>query len=620
MKAVGKAAALTGEQNENRAALNYMVSVTADTKLYEIEKQSNFMFDLYLQEGFRGLECMMKLIENRKQTFRNLIKEKTGRNVRKTPRRRNKFTELEHKICAIAVAFDNDEDTDGEQRSVERGTADRRLRAVPKQARTPDLFATPVSSKCHAVRKTPSSARMQKMDGAIITKMEATTPQEARQARSATRLAKKKTELPIAASPQKPLKQRAKKSELIRKLEAKQKAVISNKEELIKIKAERARRDREERAQRVYQNNKRKEMEREAAIRAVRERELAVEEIRRYQESPVKGLKAVSRTNSKSPSRLRMVHATTTKVPFSSVAVQKLVKGNSQSHDEKVTLVALTKPIKRKPNAMTPVIPVKRNTVLVEKPKGLQERIAHDRDLSSNKSRDSQSSQKTETDGYAGAGCIDGIRKEPGVSTTQLPSSTTAVNAVKAPKQLSNLKAEVNAPNEVTSADTKRLLVTEQPDNHQGNSRDLEREREEVREKLGLLDSSQLNNKNLMNVTACSSYEITPPKKPSPSTEDNYNIDSLSSGDETDEEDNPKKKVPNWAQPINLRRALREQAEKSPHVIDLFFGQIETPDLNKIFSMQRTRYAKRTSSAQWNSPLANPREGISVYYAIQRQK
>lgn len=168
--------------------------------------------------------------------------------------------------------------------------------------------------------------------------------------------------------------------------------------------------------------------------------------------------------------------------------------------------MALTKPIKRKPNAMTPVIPVKRNTVLVEKPKGLQERIAHDRDLSSNKSRDSQSSQKTETDGYAGAGCIDGIRKEPGVSTTQLPSSTTAVNAVKVPKQLSNLKAEVNAPNEVTSADTKRLLVTEQPDNHQGNSRDLEREREEVREKLGLLDSSQLNNKNLMNVTACSRY------------------------------------------------------------------------------------------------------------------
>lgn len=86
------------------------------------------------------------------------------------------------------------------------------------------------------------------------------------------------------------------------------------------------------------------------------------------------------------------------------------------------------------------------------------------------------------------------------------------------------------------------------------------------------------------------------------------------------------KRVPVFSTPftyflaINLRRALREQAEKSPHVIDLFFGQIETPDLNKIFSMQRTRYAKRTSSAQWNSPLANPREGISVYYAIQRQK
>ena len=31
------------------------------------------------------------------------------------------------------------------------------------------------------------------------------------------------------------------------------------------------------------------------------------------------------------------------------------------------------------------------------------------------------------------------------------------------------------------------------------------------------------------------------------SSEDNYDIGSLSFGDETDEEDNPKKKIPKWA-------------------------------------------------------------------------
>jgi len=33
-----------------------------------------------------------------------------------------------------------------------------------------------------------------------------------------------------------------------------------------------------------------------------------------------------------------------------------------------------------------------------------------------------------------------------------------------------------------------------------------------------------------------------------PSTEENYNVDDLSSGDETDNDENPRKTVPRWAQ------------------------------------------------------------------------
>lgn len=44
------------------------------------------------------------------------------------------------------------------------------------------------------------------------------------------------------------------------------------------------------------------------------------------------------------------------------------------------------------------------------------------------------------------------------------------------------------------------------------------------------------------------SYEITPDKVHLPSTRDNYVIDDLSSADETDSEEAPRKDIPKWAQ------------------------------------------------------------------------
>lgn len=50
-----------------------------------------------------------------------------------------------------------------------------------------------------------------------------------------------------------------------------------------------------------------------------------------------------------------------------------------------------------------------------------------------------------------------------------------------------------------------------------------------------------------------SAYEMTPDKVFQPSTEHDYNVNDLSSGDETDNEDNPRKKVPSWAEKSTLR-------------------------------------------------------------------
>ena len=61
-----------------------------------------------------------------------------------------------------------------------------------------------------------------------------------------------------------------------------------------------------------------------------------------------------------------------------------------------------------------------------------------------------------------------------------------------------------------------------------------------------------------------------------PSTHDNYVIDDLGSDDDTDDEDNPRKKIPQWAEKQQLRAALVKQSYKPPNLAELF-GIIDAP-------------------------------------------
>lgn len=99
------------------------------------------------------------------------------------------------------------------------------------------------------------------------------------------------------------------------------------------------------------------------------------------------------------------------------------------------------------------------------------------------------------------------------------------------------------------------------------------------------------------------SYEMTPVRRKeviSSSDPENYDINDLKSDDDTDDETAPRKKIPSWAQGIQLRACLLQQ-HCNPPDLDALFGEIDIPDLAKIFALNRKRFLKRTSSAVWLS-------------------
>ncbi|XP_013400395.1 inner centromere protein A [Lingula anatina] len=108
--------------------------------------------------------------------------------------------------------------------------------------------------------------------------------------------------------------------------------------------------------------------------------------------------------------------------------------------------------------------------------------------------------------------------------------------------------------------------------------------------------------------TTLESYDMTPPpakrpyKLPDP---DNYDINDLKSDESTDDEDQPRKRIPAWAQGAPLKAALINQHYHPPNMEDMF-PVIEPPDLNAMFAKKKQRFNKRTSSAIWDSPLLKP--------------
>ncbi|KAG7268121.1 hypothetical protein CRUP_005480 [Coryphaenoides rupestris] len=100
------------------------------------------------------------------------------------------------------------------------------------------------------------------------------------------------------------------------------------------------------------------------------------------------------------------------------------------------------------------------------------------------------------------------------------------------------------------------------------------------------------------------SYNITPKGGNKPlikgKSADDYGMDQ-NSDDSTDDESAPRKPIPSWAEGHNLQQVIMKQYFNPPD-LHTYFGRIEPPKLEKIFSKSKPRFFKRTSSAVWHSP------------------
>jgi len=98
-----------------------------------------------------------------------------------------------------------------------------------------------------------------------------------------------------------------------------------------------------------------------------------------------------------------------------------------------------------------------------------------------------------------------------------------------------------------------------------------------------------------------SNYEMTEEKVYLPSTEENYNVDDLSSNDETDDEENPRKTVPPWAKGVNMTVKVLASLV-SQDQIQRHFGVIEGPSVENLFKDQKKhkrRVASSDEAMQW---------------------
>ncbi|KAK6102394.1 Inner centromere protein ARK binding region family protein [Brugia pahangi] len=398
-----------------------------------------------------------------------------------------------------------------------------------------------------------------------------------------------------------------KRSEVIRKMEKRTNNVIKNKEELMKEKAERARRDREERALRVKMNNKKKEEEALEKLRIIKMREQQIEELRQKQRVPQRAI-------SKSPCRTRAYYN----------RIQKPLVRAKSSQDISVSKSA----------SQTKMTNDTQENLQLQGKRNYVDSIKQDIDIQ-NKRQKMESIECSETDNTdrhsIKTDMLEKVLSEEPVDVhihTECPESDE--KRISEDKGNSENTIYVNSDSNETTAIIEQEIL--------GSLRNCDVspdivlhspvvESSEINEKENVDEASQVMEVDNLTAETSSINNQTFDKSLNVSENEtlddignNYDVESISSNDETDDEENPRKPIPLWAQGERLQNALQKQVVQPSIDADAYFGPVRTPMLNKIFARNRTRYNKRTSSALWTSPMSNPKKGTSKFFELQSVK
>uniref|UniRef100_A0A0R3RGQ0 INCENP_ARK-bind domain-containing protein n=1 Tax=Elaeophora elaphi TaxID=1147741 RepID=A0A0R3RGQ0_9BILA len=408
----------------------------------------------------------------------------------------------------------------------------------------------------------------------------------------------------IAVTPKPTVQQPAfKRSEVIRKMEKRTNTVIKNKEELMKEKAERARRDREERALRVKMNNKKKEEEALEKLRIIKMREQQIEELRQKQRVPQRAI-------SKSPCRTRgyynriqkpLVRAKSSQdVSASKNVLQEETIKNRQEHHQ----------FQGKRNHFDSV---KQDTDMQNKKQKLDLVESSEIDSSNTHSIKTDTPEvldRKHIDDQNNAECDESDDKrsfgERRTSRSDMHVTTepTEIPTVSKQEMLASVQnCDVN-PDAIMHSPAVESSEINGKENMDESSQDME------------IDILSAETSTISNGTFNKSVNVSN-NETLDGIGNNYDVESISSNDETDDEENPRKPIPLWAQGERLKNALRKQVAQPSIDPDVYFGPVRTPMLDKIFARNRTRYNKRTSSAVWTSPMSNPKKGTSRFFELQ---
>lgn len=117
-----------------------------------------------------------------------------------------------------------------------------------------------------------------------------------------------------------------------------------------------------------------------------------------------------------------------------------------------------------------------------------------------------------------------------------------------------------------------------------------------------VLNSPSKQANALANKSVFTNYQVTPLQPPKLKNQDNYDVSDLRSEDETDDDEEPSKPVPDWARDPKLVEKVKRQAFSMFNFTRLYKAASQSEIiLEDIFKIRRKKFNERSSSANWNS-------------------